>query len=334
MSTEHTQIHRWRSQDVDDQAEMLQGWEQEYRQLSCGKFVGQVSSAHGPRITIVGESTNQSLHESVVAPVGQLVFGLVLNRDDVLQVNRRQVDTTSLLVLEGGREYDFRTIGCTDLLGIVLDRDLFFGQSSLGDTDLMTEAIRRNVVNLDASAAMMLRHFWLMLSQILQRGEESWPATMPLNLLADSALNNIWLALNMSRDNRTEHRPSAFERQSRVVRDAIAFMRARLATDFDIADVCAATHVSARTLQYHFETCLQIAPLQYLKTLRLNAARRMLRQATQEGGAKARTPSIADIAASCGYDHPSRFAGDYKRQFGELPSEAIHQRQGAPSIRA
>lgn len=321
MHTE-THIKRWQAMDIDEQSGMLPDWEQQYRQLGCGKFVGSISTARGPRITIVGESTNQSLHETLVPPDGQLVFGVVLNRDNALQVNRRQVNTTSLLVLEGGREYDFRTTDCTDLLGIVMEREMFYDGMSR-NVELVESAIANRVVQLDPSAALMLRHFWLMLSQILQRGDATWPSTMPLTLLADTALNNIWLALNMSQQQGGDTPEQTGERQARVVKQAIRFMCTHLDTPFSIADVCQAAHVSQRTLQYHFESCLQVSPQQYLKALRLNAARSLIRRLGAERQASALPCNIAEIAAQCGYEHPSRFAGDYKRQFGMLPSEAL-----------
>lgn len=322
-----TQIQRWQTQDIDEQSVLLHDWEQEYRQLSCGKFVGNVTTARGPRITVVGEHTNQSLHQSVVPPAGELAFGLVLNRDDALQVNRRQVGTTSLIVLEGGREYDFRTAGCTELLGISLETGLVLGPDD-EHSALIENALRQGVVALDPSAAMMLRHLWLMLAQILER-EAVWPGHMPLALLADTALNNILLALNMS--GALPDTPASAQRQAWVVRQAIRFMRAHLDQEFTIADVCAAAHVSQRTLQYHFETCLHLSPVQYLKTLRLNTARSLIRKLGAAAPGNGRPANIAEIAARCGYEHPSRFAGDYRRQFGALPSETLRAAERQPA---
>lgn len=321
MATETTTIQRWRTEDIDEQSVLLSGWEQEYRQLSCGRFIGNVAAARGPRITIAGERTNQSLHQSIVPPDGELVFGLVLNDDDALLINRRAVSTTSLIVLEGGREYDFRTNGSTDLLGISFEREWLLGRYGGQHGPLLDEALKRSVVQLESVSTAMLRQFWLMISQILQRGAE-WPETMPLTLVADTALNNIVLALNMSSlQAPVQTGAGADTRKASVVRQAIQFMRAHLDRNLSIADVCAATHVSARTLQYHFEESLNMSPQQYLKVLRLNSARTLLRQRAAHASPSVRPPSIADIAAQCGYEHPSRFAGDYKRQFGTLPSE-------------
>jgi AraC family ethanolamine operon transcriptional activator len=90
-------------------------------------------------------------------------------------------------------------------------------------------------------------------------------------------------------------------------------MRCNADQNMDILDVCAAANVSRRTLQYCFEGCLEISPLQYLKVLRLNRARRQLKTDQHR--------SVADIASLCGFDHPSRFSSDYRKMFGELPSQ-------------
>lgn len=320
---ETSTIQRWDTEDIDVQSDLLSGWEQEYRQLSCGKFVGNVATARGPRITIAGERTNQSLHEYIVPPSGTLVFGLVLNHDDALRINHHQVKTTSLIALEGGREYDFRTSGSTELLGISFERDWLFGCHDGEHAALVEDALKRNVVPLDPASTAMLRQFWLMLSRTLER-EADWPASMPLTLVADTALSNILLALNMSKlDAPAVPRSDACERKVSVMQQAVRFMRAHLDSDVSIADVCAATHVSPRTLQYHFEENLGMAPQQYLKILRLNAARRLLRRLARHEPSARRRTSIADIAAQCGYEHASRFAGDYKRLFGTLPSETL-----------
>jgi AraC family ethanolamine operon transcriptional activator len=325
MHSDPTRIHRWQTQDIDDQSVLLSGWNQEYRQLSCGKFIGNVSTADGPQVRIVGEHTNQSLHQRVTPPAGQLVFGLVLNSDDALQVNRHQVSTTSMIAVEGGKEYDFRTTGSTELLGISLDRNLIFGDDG-AHVALIENALRQGVVALDPTAATMLRHLWLMMAQILAR-EAIWPSSMPMTQLASTALNNVLLALNMSSALSSTARSPAAKRQAQVVQEAIRFMRAHLDREFTIADVCAATHVSQRTLQYHFESSLEMSPLQYLKAMRLNAARSLIRKM----GAAGNRANIAEIAAQCGYEHPSRFAGDYRRQFGALPSETLREATRHPA---
>ena len=333
MVTETSRIQRWHTEDIDEQSGLLPGWEQEYRQLSCGKFTGSISTAHGPHVTVVGEQTNQSLHESVVPPAGHLVFALVLNDDEALRVNRRPVTTTSLLVLEGGKEYDLRTSGSTELLGIAFERDWLFERHDRQHAASVEDVLKRCVVPLDRMGTSILRNFWLILSHILQR-EVDWPASMPLTLVADTALNNLLLALNMSGPPPVAPSPGPSARDGTVTQQAIRFMRTHLDRLGSIEDVCAAIHVSRRTLHNHFEKCLHMSPQQYLKILRLNVARSLLRDTATRRNHVGRHPTIAEIAAQCGYDHASRFAGDYKRQFGMLPSETVRETARLATLRS
>lgn len=56
----------------------------------------------------------------------------------------------------------------------------------------------------------------------------------------------------------------------------------------------------------------------FLKTCRLNAVRRALK------AADSRTETVAAVAVCWGFTHPGEFAADYRRLFGELPSETLN----------
>ena len=57
--------------------------------------------------------------------------------------------------------------------------------------------------------------------------------------------------------------------------------------------------------------------MDYLKRLRLNGVRRALQRAH-----KART-RIIDVATAWGFWHMGHFATDYRRMFGEAPSQTL-----------
>lgn len=325
MHTLPSRIQRWHSNDIDEQSTRLDGWRQEYQQLGRGRFVGQVSTVAGPHMSIMGERTNQSLHEYVAPPKDSVVFGLLLNGSHALQINRQPVGSASLIVLEGGREYEFRTEGPADLLGVSLDSAICRDKYSGNYEKEFERAIALGVVPLAHGSAGQLRQLWTKISELLQFGD-TWPESLPLPSLAETVTNSLLVALGLSAGEDVPALPQSAGRQARVVQQAISFMHAHLARDFPMADVCAATHVSERTLQYYFEHCLGMSPRQYLKVMRLNAARRMLRRIGGHSRRCLPQLTIADIAAQCGYDHPSRFAGDYRQQFGMLPSDTARAR--------
>ena len=85
-----------------------------------------------------------------------------------------------------------------------------------------------------------------------------------------------------------------------------------------VEDLKTVTGVSHRTLNYAFREHLGVTPKTYLKSMRLDAARRDL-------GRSGPDTKIADIANRHGFWHLGQFAADYRRQFGELPSETLRR---------
>jgi AraC family ethanolamine operon transcriptional activator len=101
-------------------------------------------------------------------------------------------------------------------------------------------------------------------------------------------------------------------RRADLVKKGRNFVSSRLATDLSADDMARALGVSYRVLNYAFRDCLGMSPYQYILTERLHAVRRQL---------KSRSVSVTEASVRHGFYTPSRFARQYSRLFGELPSE-------------
>ena len=75
--------------------------------------------------------------------------------------------------------------------------------------------------------------------------------------------------------------------------------------------------MSERTLQYAFKELLGMTPVAYLTRLRLHRVRQALRTATLA------STTVTREALRWGFWHFGHFSSDYKRQFGELPSQTL-----------
>jgi AraC-like DNA-binding protein len=99
------------------------------------------------------------------------------------------------------------------------------------------------------------------------------------------------------------------------VRRAIDFMRANLGAPIGIAEIVQASGISGRTLFAHFRDYHGISPIRYLRNARFDKVRDALMRARPE-------QSITEIAMACGFSHMGRFSVEYRRRFGESPSES------------
>lgn len=101
--------------------------------------------------------------------------------------------------------------------------------------------------------------------------------------------------------------------RARSVRRAEELMRASLQNPLGVVELCGALGVSDRTLRLVFREHFGCGPMAYYRGLRLNAARARL--VADPAG------SVAAAARAFGFTHLGNFAADYRRLFGESPSE-------------
>ncbi|WZH35396.1 MAG: AraC family transcriptional regulator [Microbacterium enclense] len=101
------------------------------------------------------------------------------------------------------------------------------------------------------------------------------------------------------------------------VRRAKAFIEAHAAESVVLADIAQAARLSPRGLQYAFRASTGRTPMQYLRRVRLDAARADLRSADPS------VDTVAAIAARWGFSNLGRFAAMYRGEFGETPSTTL-----------
>jgi AraC family ethanolamine operon transcriptional activator len=101
------------------------------------------------------------------------------------------------------------------------------------------------------------------------------------------------------------------------VRRARDYIDAHLGDSLLLSRVAASAGVSSRTMELAFRDVLGVGPIKYIRTRRLNRARRLLLKAS--GGDR----PVSEVAVDCGLFHLGHFSRDYKALFGELPSETL-----------
>ena len=94
---------------------------------------------------------------------------------------------------------------------------------------------------------------------------------------------------------------------------------------FYVTDLCVATGVSERTLEYAFQEVMGMSPVAYLTRLRLHRVRKALRMATHG------STTVSAQALKWGFWHFGDFSRAYKDCFGELPSETLRRKPAETS---
>lgn len=93
-----------------------------------------------------------------------------------------------------------------------------------------------------------------------------------------------------------------------------------------MSELAARAGVSLRTVERAFLRT-GITPLDHLRQVRLNRARTIL-------AGPVKNVTVAHVAAAVGYTHLGRFAEEYRRHVGELPSQTLARGRSSGSPRA
>jgi len=99
-----------------------------------------------------------------------------------------------------------------------------------------------------------------------------------------------------------------------AIRLAREYIHAHLYEPLPLSELCRRSGLKVRTLETGFREVTGLTPVAYVRSLRLNAVRRTLHDAS------ARHQSISEIALDSGFWHLSQFATDYRKLFGETPT--------------
>ncbi len=299
--------------DFDALAQATAGWNLTFSQAAGGAFGGSIQLAATPLLQIVRQTWSAPLIVEGQLPQDAASIALAMPAKGGVRWLGLELDPrNSIFGGSEGHEVRFRTLGEVEILAVSMSRALL-------DRHLETRfgvaghALGRDILWRIPPGANEARERGMALDSlraVLASGAVVGPAAR--HHLQEAAMQILLDGLHIGPQPAVV---SASQRRQ-AVRLAEEVLRARLDSPPSISELCQLTGVSERTLQLAFQDIHAVSPKRYLRVLRLNAARRMLRCC--EG-------SVTDVALEFGFFHFARFAAEYRALFHQRPSETLRQ---------
>jgi len=301
----------WDFEDFDTFAAASPGWIQRHQQLGRGAPSVRLVMAQtaGLQLAVVRRATGVRVEG--VPPRDSVAFGVALGGD--IRVNGELYGPGRVASLEGGSAFEVHAPHPNVSLTMSAERGLFerlarghgngwsAGRTAEGPMLLRDESARRALVATWCA--------WIARA----RKDPTW-LTDPVRarVLEEAAVSSLLEAVDPGRPRRAA---AASQRSARVVEETL---RANLRNPLVVYELADSLGMSRRTLHASFVRHYGISPKAYHQALRLDAARNALRRA--EPGVK-----VADVAIRWSFFHLGRFSLDYRRAFGESPSETLRR---------
>lgn len=297
----------------------LQAREQQWIDFECcqvgpGRYSGRLSHTTVSDAQVFFEAQNRPVHKFGQIPAGSCTVSVVSQAGRSGWFVDRSLDESCLIyLLPAGAQFDLYLPAHTQTLYVALDFEAVMSELRAIDPGRWA----RRPTELQAIRSPARSDFIRTLSRLMARGRRECSGDALSRLKRQELRQAVMGALSgqsAPEAIRTTHR-----RRAGIVRLAREFMHASVLDEQSatIVDLVRALDVSERTLQYSFRDLLDTTPVAYWRTLKLSAARKRLIDTARS------TTSVTEVATRCGFLHLGRFAKDYRRQFGESPSETL-----------
>jgi AraC family ethanolamine operon transcriptional activator len=302
--------------DIDEFSQATRGWDLDFRQLAPGNLEASLNAIIQPSAHIMHSKFNRRFLQFGSPPPGTRTFGILDQGIEGVHWYGRNVTDSTLLSFhptsgfEALSQTDFRcyTLSFTEVQLARISEALGFPDID----DLLDRYEAAHTCENEALTAIRDK-----LRQIFD-ATESNPAIARTSGLRNEIEHEIpALLLSTLSMAASEIRKPSMRARRRTLEKAVSFIDEHAEQFLTIEELCRAVGVSWRTLDYAFKEHFEISPKKYLMAVKLNAVQKELRRM----GPKS---TIANIANRWGFWNMSQFAKDYRKLFGELPSETVN----------
>ena len=293
--------------DMESYAAVIVGWELDFRQLDRGCLRARARLFTGDRGAILRVGFDRAFHQVGLAPESRLVFGLPDSN-----IRWCGIDAAAGSLINFNQPAGFDGVSQAGFTGHVL----MFERQALRDA----AAELGREVDLRALGTQPVWHASGVTEALRRRlrTELSSPLGEVANTRAREHLDVaslLTVAGSVTGDGPSPRVPDRALRRT-TVRLAIELLEDANVLPLSVADLCRAVGVSPPTLYRAFVAELGVSPKRYIQSRTLSGVRTDLLSAPAG-------VTVSDIANRWGFWHMGQFASDYRRQFGELPSESL-----------
>ncbi len=289
----------------DDLVAAMAGWDLALRPQERGGATVYADASPGIMLNWVGFEGR--VHQVGAPPGDCYTIGILTTRNYALQWNGRQVSADNMEVFAPGQEYESSGPGGFGAFTLSIERSRLDGmaeQLGLSPLSELTGNAPWIGAPEDPVALDDLRQ------QLWRRVARDDAGESPA-AIAESVL---MAAQRMPAS--TASTASSHSRRAAFLAALDVMQETPVGEPLTVHALCQATGVSVSTLERAFRERVGVGPKSYLIALRLHGVRRALRAAT-------RPARVGDVANRWGFWHMGKFAADYRRLFGELPSATL-----------
>lgn len=308
-----------RFRDFDDFTAHVHDWDLDFRQLSAGESPAELLQFGRADFHVTRFYMEQAYDQRGATLSKFMTMGIIENGVEAVTTADGKLRQDDIICFPAGSE--FSCVSRSKFKGYTLTI-----ADSLVDEVAESTGLQRARIKLGMNMMFQrfspdqisaLRSQLCLISNSIKQIEESPDAA---DFIPDLEFELIRKLLSGNADSRKEKKQLLTSRKMVVLQRALDYIEANAHKPITVLELSKASGAGVRTLEYAFRDYFDVTPKAYLKSRRLIAVRRELRRSPNAD------TLIHEVAGRWGFWHMGQFAADYRRFFGELPSDTMNMR--------
>ncbi|VXC83039.1 Helix-turn-helix, AraC domain protein [Burkholderia sp. 8Y] len=301
---------------VEEQAALLDTWNQSYCQISRGVFAGSITTLAIGGFRVHIERLNRTVYQRGEVAANEIAVGIPFQLEGHALLCGQASHRNALHVFSGEGGFEFLSPDQHLVVNLEVSPENIANRAAREQLEMLRPRLSKRA-GLIPVASTKLQEFRVALESMLGMLTKMPHLTKDMDIAETferSAVFGLADVLATEPDLVTQS-ASRTSRHWQLVRAVRELVEASPDCPLTVAELCVRLRTSRRTLQYAFEEALGINPFSYTRVIRLGKVQRELQSAN----------SVTEAATRWGFWHLGNFSAEYREHFGELPSETLRR---------
>lgn len=288
-------------------------WHLDLIQLRPGRFSANLSQIICDECQLGYAKFNTAVKQEGVSPPGVWTFAFA--NEIKLYWRNYKVQPRSIIIYAPGSEINAVSEANFEVLTFSISEELLRTIAEEANVEDLLETLRsKEVVTTKDPLCGALRKGILL---EIKKHQKKQNAQIDMEFVA-SFIKGL---LGLIRSSTIPTEKVSRNKRLELLKNAEQYIKENISEAISVSEIASKFGVSERTLLYAFKNRFEMGPKAFIKSLQLNHVHHTL-----HGGKD--IASISAIARASGFWHLGQFYKDYKKFFGELPSDTLRKNVG------
>jgi AraC-like DNA-binding protein len=295
---------------TEDVPNHTNGWDLDINEMTKQPFKVDIYAVHTFHMQLSFMHYHAAMMIDGGYPEGAVIFSCI-KTNGVIHEKNRTYHNDDMIILDDNMRFDLIVSEPCYIFTFAIEKEILEREFESFFKIPFTKVYKEQDIYLDMKQSEIYYALFKEQMEILKRRSPENTSTETYASLEIEILQKLF--------SHFQFRPKEINYLPRYIREGRELLKQNINATYKIADMVEDLQISKRTIQHGFKHYLGFTPKEYQQYIRLNGIRETILSMNDP------EISLSEIAAQYNYFHQGHFSTEYRKFFGETPSQTLQR---------